>query len=702
MQSSIVKIEKNNLSETFEFQKIAKQADGAVLYRQGKAVLIATVVYDNNSSSEDFLPLTVQYIEKSYAAAKIPGGFIKRESKPGDFETLTSRIIDRALRPLFPDDFSNNVVVTVTVVSSDSEVDLQIAALHAANAALLVSPLPIEKSIAALRVGKIDGELLFNPSNSDFSKSELDLLLVGSQRDITMIEMRSIATQKDGEHSVNELHNSELMEILEDSIEKINQASSRYLQEFTALKSNATFTMQQRVVDDTLKHYIQNNFTTQIDDAIDNMSKSESTEALQTILKDIKDDLDNKSDTYDELALKEAFYRVVKEKVRTLILHGTRIDGRKRDEIRRIEIETNLLPSVHGSTLFTRGETQALVTATIGDNKDAQMYELLTSKKSMNENFMVHYNFPPYSVGEARPIGAPSRRELGHGNLAKRALEPTVLLEANQTVRIVSEILESNGSSSMATVCGGSLALVCANVSVQKLTAGIAMGVIVENREKYTILSDIMGAEDHYGDMDFKIAGTKDGITAMQLDIKLDGLDLKILKEAIKQASDGIMHILTLMEEAKSSIVPSGALPSQLTFEIDPSKISLVIGKGGSTIRDIIERFNVSIDLDRDYGIVKISASQEESLEKAREFIESLIAKESKPVTQYEIGKTYSGIVKKAVDFGYFIEMPDGYDALLHNSKIPSHLQGTLNEGDKVDVVVMSQQNKRVELALKE
>jgi polyribonucleotide nucleotidyltransferase len=284
--------------------------------------------------------------------------------------------------------------------------------------------------------------------------------------------------------------------------------------------------------------------------------------------------------------------------------------------------------------------------------------------------------------------------------LAKRALEPTVRLEPNQTIRVVSEILESNGSSSMATVCGGSLALASANVKIEKLTAGIAMGVVVENNEKYTILSDIMGAEDHYGDMDLKVAGTRDGITAMQLDIKLDGLNLNILKEALTQAKAGIEHILSLMEVAKKAIIPSGALPSELTFTIDPSNISLVIGKGGSTIRDIIAKFNVSIDLDRDSGNVKLSASEAESLDKAKEFIEELIAKENRAVTQYEIGKSYKGKVKKSVDFGYFIEMPDGYDALLHNSKIPSHLQGTLNEGDEVSVTVMSQQNKRVELAL--
>ncbi len=701
MQSSIVTIETNNIKEIFEFNKVAKQADGAVFYRQGKAALIATVVIDEECSSEDFLPLTVQYIEKSYAAAKIPGGFIKRESKPGDFETLTARIIDRAIRPLFPENFANNVVVTVTVVSSDPEVDLQIAALHAANAALLVSPLPLEKSIAALRVAKIDNTIIYNPNNSDFAKSQLDLLLVGSNRDITMIEMRSIATKKDNEHFINEVSSSELIEILDSSLERIEKASRSYFKEFTNFKSQEKIEIVKKSIDQKLKEYILENFTTQIENAIENMSKSESTNALKAILKDITKDLETKSIDFQEEPLQDAFYHVVKEKVRTLILNGARIDGRRVDQVRPIKIETNLLPSVHGSTLFTRGETQALVTATIGDSKDAQIYELLTSKKSMNENFMVHYNFPPYSVGEAKPIGAPSRRELGHGNLAKRALEPTVDLDPNQTVRVVSEILESNGSSSMATVCGGSLALVCANIAVKKLTAGIAMGVVVENSQKYTILSDIMGAEDHYGDMDFKIAGTKDGITAIQLDIKLDGLNLKIFKEALEQAQKGLLHILELMEEAKRTIVPSGALPSQITFEIDPSYISVVIGKGGSTIRDIIERFNVSIDLDRENGIVKISSNEEASLEKAKAFIEDLIKRESKPVTQYEIGKIYSGIIKKSVDFGYFVEMPDGYDALLHNSKIPSHLQGKLNEGDRVEVIVMSQKDKRVELALK-
>ena len=697
--SSIVDIDVNNLKESFEFNKVAKQADGAVLYRQGKAVLLATVTIDKESSSEDFLPLTVQYLERSYAAAKIPGGFIKREAKPSDFETLTSRIVDRALRPLFPKDFANGVVINVTVFSSDSEVDLQVAALHAANAALLVSSLPVDKSIAALRVGKIDEKVIFNPTLSQLESSSLDLLVVGSGRDIAMIEMRAIATNEK-EHKVNELSKEELLSILKDSSEAINEASNRYLDSFKEFKSKEILEINYKDFDENITKFILDNFSDKIDVAIDGMSKSERSDALDSILADIEKDIEDKELDYDIEDIKAAFGKVIKDKVRGLILNGQRIDGRATNEVRPISIETNLLPSVHGSTLFTRGETQALVTITLGDNKDAQMYELLTSNGAKNENFMVHYNFPPYSVGEARPIGAPSRRELGHGNLAKRALEPSVELEDNQTIRIVSEILESNGSSSMATVCGGSLSLYAANVNVKKLIAGIAMGVVVESNDKYTILTDIMGAEDHYGDMDLKVAGSRDGITAMQMDIKLSGLDLDILSNALNQAVDGLEHILGLMEDAKAKIVPSAALPSLVTFEIDPSKIPLIIGKGGSTIREIIEKFNVSIDLNRDKGVVKISGSSIEDVDNAQSYIEELIAKDSKPVAKYEIGKVYTGVVKKCVDFGYFVEMPDGYDALLHNSKVPLSMQGTLSEGDEVEVKVVSQHDKRVELTV--
>ena len=698
--SSIVNIECNNLIESYEFGKVARQADGAVLYRQGKAVLLATVTIDKESSSEDFLPLTVQYIEKSYAAAKIPGGFIKRESKPSDFETLTSRIVDRAIRPLFPKNFSNGVVINITVLSSDSSVDLQIAALHAANAAVIVSSLPIDKSIAALRIGKIDNKIVYNPPLDIQNLSTLDLLVVGSKKDIAMIEMRALASN-DGEHKINEIKEDEFLSILEEAITKIDDASFNYLDNFVKFKSNNILNIEYKECDDNLVEFISNKYSDKLDIALENIAKSERSDALSELLEDIKDIVAS-DDTleYSPEEVVDAFALSVKNRVREMLLNGKRLDNRALDEVRKIDIETNLLPSVHGSTLFTRGQTQALVTATLGDSKDAQMYELLTQHGSSNENFMVHYNFPPYSVGEARPIGAPSRRELGHGNLAKRALEPTVILEPNQTIRLVSEILESNGSSSMATVCGGSLSLYCANVNVKKLTAGIAMGVVAKNSEDYVILTDIMGAEDHYGDMDFKVAGTKDGITAMQLDIKLDGLNLNILKDALSQASKGLSHILKIMEEARENIKPSGALPSLINFEIDSSKIPVVIGKGGSTIREIIEKFNVSIDLDRSSGIVKISGQDLDKINSAKEYIEELLEKDSKPVSKYEIDRVYNGIVKKVVDFGYFIEMPDGYDALLHNSKIPQNLQGSLKEGDRVNVKVMSQQNKRVELTL--
>jgi len=700
--SGIVDISCNNLDESYEFGKVARQADGAVWYKQGKAVLLATITVDkDSSSSEDFLPLTVQYIEKSYAAAKIPGGFVKRESKPSDFETLTSRIVDRALRPLFPKGFSNEVVINITVLSSDSNVDLQVAALHAANAALVVSSLPIEKSIAAIRVAKLDNKVTLNPTLKELEDSTLDLLVVGSKSDIAMIEMRAVASNKDGEHKVNELSKDELVDILQDVTSAIDKASSEYAEKFIKYKSKEVLEVNYKEIDSKLESFIEEKFSDKLSIAIDHIAKSERSDALRELLKEIEDKVEN-DDTL-EYALEDiayAFERVVKQRVRSMLLNGERLDKRALDEVREISIETNLLPSVHGSTLFTRGQTQALVTATLGNNKDAQMYELLTSNSALNENFMVHYNFPPYSVGEARAIGAPSRRELGHGNLAKRALEPTVILESNETVRVVSEILESNGSSSMATVCGGSLALYSAKVNVVKLTAGIAMGVVVESNEKYSILTDIMGAEDHYGDMDLKVAGTKDGITAMQLDIKLDGLDLKVLNEALTQATKGIEHILNIMQEAKVNIVPSGALPSLLTFEVDSSSIPLIIGKGGSTIREIIEKFDVNIDLNRDLGLVKISGSSEENIERAKEYILELIAKDSKPISQYEIGKIYKGVIKKSVDFGYFVEMPDGYDALLHNSKVPANLLNELKEGDEIEVKVISQKDKRVELSI--
>jgi len=723
MQEQIVEISVNNLEEKYEFNKIAKQASGAVMYRQGKAVLIAAVAIDEKAVSEDFLPLTVQYMEKSYAAAKIPGGFIKRETKPGDFETLTSRIVDRSLRPLFPKGFHYPVTISVMVVSSDSDVDMQVAALHAASAALYVSDIPVEQSIAAVRVGRVDGRTIVNPTLSQQDESILDLLVVGSGSDILMIEMRTMSSEIIDDVEVdmidpmmggiplilehqesNELDEETLVNAIALAGAAIDKATQKYIEEFkTIVREPLALELAEDRVDEELYSYIENGYATDVESAISHMAKSERSTELKKVRAKIMEALEIEGKEADKELVSKVLERYKKTVVRAMILEkGIRADGRALDEVRPISIETNLLPSVHGSCLFTRGQTQALVTATLGDKKDSQMYELITSKNSQSENFMVHYNFPGYSVGEAKYIGAPGRRELGHGNLGKRALEPVIPFNYDGTIRLVSEILESNGSSSMATICGGSLALRSAEVDMVDLVAGIAMGLVSENG-KYAILSDIMGLEDHDGDMDFKIAGTKNGITALQMDIKLGGIDLKVLKEALTQASRGKNHILNIMEEAEANIVESGALPSIEHFMINPSKIGDIIGKAGATIRDIIEKFEVSIDLDRDEGGVKLSGEDKEKVAAAKEHIKKIADAPVKKQMVYEVGKSYEGKIKKIVDFGLFVEMPDGFDALLHISKVAkervNNLPERYNEGDNITVVVMEQKGKKVELA---
>ena len=722
MQVEIKEIEINNINEKYEFNKIAKQASGAVMYRQGKAVLIAAVAVDEKAVDEDFLPLTVQYFEKSYAAAKIPGGFIKRETKPGDFETLTSRIVDRSLRPLFPSGFHYPVTITVTVVSADNEVDMQVAALHASSAALYVSDIAVEQSISAVRIGKIDNKLVVNPTLSKQEESTLDLLVVGSGEDILMIEMRTMASEivdnveveiVSGTPTIlehqesNEVSEEELLEAIALAGKAIDASSTKFADEFKPLiKKSIDLELSVDKVDDELYEYIENNYAQAVEDAISHMAKSERSSELKKVRTSIMKALEANNKEADKELVSKVLERYKKTVVRSMIIEkSVRADGRALDEVRPISIETNLLPSVHGSCLFTRGQTQALVTTTLGDKKDSQSYELITNKNSLYENFMVHYNFPGYSVGEAKYIGAPGRRELGHGNLGKRALEPTIPLNYDGTIRLVSEILESNGSSSMATICGGSLALRCAGIDMTALVAGIAMGLVVEG-DKHAILSDIMGLEDHDGDMDFKIAGTKKGITALQMDIKLGGIDLEILREALLQATRGKNHILDIMEEAESNIVESTALPTTEHFLVNPSKIGDIIGKAGATIRDIIERFEVSIDIDRDDGGVKLSGDDKAKVEAAKDHIQKIADAPVRKQMSYEVGKSYDGIIKKIVDFGMFIEMPDGFDALLHISKVAKErvndLDKRYNEGDNITVIVMEQKGKKVELATPE
>jgi len=458
--------------------------------------------------------------------------------------------------------------------------------------------------------------------------------------------------------------------------------------------------------DEALYAMIENDYAVDVEKAIAHMATSERSSELKKIRTTILSRLEDDGKEADKDLVGKVLEAYKKTIVRAMILDkNIRADGRKLDEVRPISIETNLLPSVHGSCLFTRGQTQALVTVTLGDKKDAQMYELITEKNSQTEKFMVHYNFPGYSVGEAKYIGAPGRRELGHGNLGKRALEPSLDLNYDGSIRMVSEILESNGSSSMATICGGSLALRGAEVETKDLVAGIAMGLVSEG-DKYAVLTDIMGLEDHDGDMDFKVAGTRQGITALQMDIKLGGIDLSVLKDALSKAKEGKNHILGLMEEAEKSIIASDALPSTENFMIHPSKIVDIIGKAGATIRDIIERFEVSVDLDRDKGGVKLSGGDKTKVAEAKAHIESLASTPVKKQSEYKVGQSYDGKVKKIVDFGLFVEMPDGFDALLHISKIAkervNNLSERYSEGDAITVIVMEQKGKKVELATAE
>jgi polyribonucleotide nucleotidyltransferase len=723
-----VKVEVNNKVEIYEIDKVAKQANGAVLLREGDAVILATVAYNDVQSEEDFLPLTVQYVEKSYAIAKIPGGFFKRETRPGDFETLTSRIIDRSLRPLFPKGYTYPTQITVMVLSGDFEVDLQTMAINAASAALYLSDIPVNKNVASVRIGKINNKLVVNPTHSELSESTLDLFVAGTADELLMIEMKVNASDENevipnssieplmgvGEniisiHKINELNNDEVLEALLFAGSAIKEASSAYAQGFTPYKKeDANIILVQNHHDENVLAYIEEFYTDAVKDAVNQMAKSERAGALEKVAKAILLDKTAITENWEYDIIYNMVNVYKKSIVRAMILdEGKRADGRGLKDVREISIETNILPSVHSSCLFTRGQTQALIALTLGNSKDAQQYDLLSSSETQYENFMVHYNFPGFSVGEASMLRGAGRRELGHGNLAKRALAPSLNIAKSQTVRIVSEVLESNGSSSMATVCGGSLALKAANLDVEKLVAGVAMGLVVEG-DKYAILTDIMGLEDHDGDMDFKIAGTRDGITALQMDIKLGGIDHNTLKEAIYQASEARDHILGLMEKAADEIALSDALPSKSIFSLDPSTFGAIIGQAGKNIKEIIERFEVSIDLDRDSGEVTVEGATDAKVTAACDHIREVASsrqdqrRERKPMPEFKEGQVFDGLVKRIVDFGAFVELPGGVDGLLHISKLSDErvdkVTDIVNIDDKVKVKILAQKGNKIEL----
>ena len=722
--STVCEFELSGKREIFEFDKVAKQANGSVLAKLGNAVVLASVVSEfDNPVSEDFTPLTVQYIEKTYAAAKLPGGFIKREGKPSDFETLTSRVIDRSLRPLFPKGYVYPTTITVMVLSADKNVDLQTLALNAANAALYTSNLPIRKSVCGVRVAKIENEYVINPTPEQIENSVLDLYVAGSKDELLMIEMKTISSAKLIEvdieaftkiHNANEMDEDMLVEAIGFAQNALNEANLTYEKGFEAVcKEQVEVELVQFTIEESVINYVRDNFSTEIREAIKKLAKSERATQLKDVAKVISKNEYCTTNELDYSTIYEAVSIVKREIVRHMIVTDkVRADGRGLKDVRPISIETNILPSAHSSCLFTRGETQALVIATVAGAKDGQMYEILTEKSTSVDRFMVHYNFPGFSVGEAKPMFGVGRRELGHGNLGKKALESTIDDDYNETVRLVSEILESNGSSSMATVCGGSLALKAAGVPISGLVAGVAMGMVVEG-DSYSVLTDIMGLEDHDGDMDFKVAGTSKGITALQMDIKLGGIELSVLKEALLQAKEGRDHILVLMEEAALDIVPSGALPLVEQFAIDPSKIMVIIGKAGATIKEIIEKFTVSIDLDRDNGMVKVSGGSKQNVLDACEHIKTISnnapARKDSPKNidfekLYATDEVVLGKVERVVDFGAFILLAKGGEGLLHISKISkervTNVSDVLSVGQEIEVKVLKVKKDRIELSM--
>ncbi len=713
-------LEFDNKVECYAFDQVARQANGTAWLKSGNTVIVATVVIDETDFvSEEFLPLTVQYIEKTYAVGKFPGGFFKRETKPSDYETLTSRIIDRSLRPLFPKGFANPLQVTIMVLSADDSADLQVLALNAASAALFVSDIEINTSVTAVRMGKVGDEIIINPTMEQLEESTLDLYVSGSKDDLLMIEMRSFGSEEVelldipvidpmvdptlsaemvSEHRCNAVSEEEFLALLSQAKAYLHDANVRYEASFTSYSKECMPLICLDVsIDEEMLAYIRDNHTDAIKNAISEMARTERSTALKRLRKEIL----ILKEEWDEKELKRAIEQVKQETVRSQILEeDRRADGRTATQIRPIRIETNILPSAHASALFTRGQTQALVVLTIGGSKDAQMFEKLTDEGTQNETFMVHYNFPGFSVGEPSPVGPPRRRELGHGNLAKRALECS-LSPSDKTIRLVSEIMESNGSSSMATVCGGYMALRAGDIEMSDTIAGVAMGMVSEG-DRYAILSDITGLEDHDGDLDFKVAGSKEGITALQMDIKLGGISLEVLEQALHQAKEARAHIIDIMRDAEEHIeLNEESLPSSDFFHIDPDFVGDIIGQAGKTIREIIEMFEVAIDIDKKQGHVKVTGKNKKGVQGAREHIEKIINSAPEKIN-YQVGDEIEGRVKKIVDFGAFIELPGGTDGLLHISKISdervNNVSEVLHEGDPIRVKIIEFKGNKISL----
>ena len=671
---------------SLETGEIARQADGAVIIDVVGTSLLVTVVGKKEAAGGDFFPLTVNYQEKAYAAGKIPGGFFKREGRPSEKETLTSRLIDRPIRPLFPEGYTNEVQIIATVISLNPEVDPEIPALLGASAALAVSGLPFNGPIGAACVGYKDGAYLINPSPSALKDSELTLVVAGTAHAVLMVESEAIGLSEEIMLGAV-LFGHEQMQVAINAINEFAKDAGAGVVEWVAPEAN-----------NELIRLVTAEVEAGIKDAYTIAEKLVRQEHLKGIRNAVVEKL---AINYAEKDIRGIIEHLEYSIVRNAILNeGKRIDGRALDKIRPISIRTGVLPRTHGSALFTRGETQALVVATLGTARDAQIIDALAGE--YKEPFMLHYNFPPYSVGETGFVGSPKRREIGHGRLAKRGVAAVLpnMDEFPYTIRVVSEITESNGSSSMASVCGSSLALMDAGVPIKSPVAGIAMGLIKEG-DNFAVLSDIMGDEDHLGDMDFKVAGSVDGITALQMDIKIDGITSEIMKTALEQAKHGRLHILGEMNKALASTRDemSDFAPRIITFKIDPAKIREVIGKGGATIRSITEQTGASVDLTDD-GIVKVASVDKAAGEEARRLIEEITA-------EVEVGKIYEGKVARLMDFGAFVTILPGKDGLVHISQISDEhvdkVSDRLNEGDIVKVKVLEiDRQGRVRLSIKE
>ena len=653
-----------------ETGKIARQATASVIASMGNTVVMCAIVTKADEERRDFFPLSVHYSEKTYAAGKIPGGYFKREARPTEFETLTSRLIDRPLRPLFPDFFTQEVQVNCMLISLDKENPPDVVAMLAASAAMSIADVPFNGPIGGARVGFIDDEYVLNPSFADMPNSDLDMVVAGTESAVLMVESDANELSEDLMIGGILFAHQEMQSV----IKGINEFADEVLPERKEYV-NAHADEEQKVFDE-----VNSNHRAALADAFTTVDKKERGEKISAIKDQLLEGLDEeKHDDY----LKQ-FKEVEKDVVRENVLsEKKRIDGRSLTEVRDISIETNFLPSVHGSALFTRGETQAIVTATLGSSKDVQIVDALAGETK--DNFMLHYNFPSYSVGELGfPMG-PKRREIGHGALAKRSLRFAVptLEEFPYAIRVVSEITESNGSSSMASVCGGCLALRAAGVPVEENIAGVAMGLIKDG-DRFEVLTDILGDEDHLGDMDFKVAGTKNGVSGLQMDIKIEGINEEILEKALTQARDARMHILGIMDEAmpKANELTSLA-PYFCKFKVHKDKVKVVIGKGGSTIKGLQDEFGVTIEL-QDDGSVSVFGENKTVAEAAKEKIELMCA-------EPEEGKEYDAVVAKIVEFGAFVTFMPGKDGLLHISQFKQdfeHLTDVINEGDNIRVKV--------------